>query len=185
MREKGWFIIDGVQAGDRTLEQQMTALWPAVAEASGKTVLDLGCAEGLIGREFAEAGAVSVFGVDAVYGHLDVAREQCAGYPMTFERRDLRKLDEWPTGRFDIVLALGIIHKLHEPHNGLIKAMCLTGSLLLLRSGKGASKGVIRSKFEPQSFADSHRMLKTAKFTLERVEKGSPEFDEDVEYWRR
>ena len=46
----GWFTT-AKRPGDRTLEQQLVGLDKVLAEVAGKTVLDAGCAEGLISME--------------------------------------------------------------------------------------------------------------------------------------
>ena len=51
---KGWFVTDG-RAGDRTLAQQLVGL--DKINVQGATVLDVGCAEGLISIEMAKRGA--------------------------------------------------------------------------------------------------------------------------------
>jgi 2-polyprenyl-3-methyl-5-hydroxy-6-metoxy-1,4-benzoquinol methylase len=64
---KGWLSVPGIREhADRTLAEQMLGLDKAVAECKGKRVLDLGCAEGLIGLEFAKAGAVNVVGIESL-----------------------------------------------------------------------------------------------------------------------
>ena len=56
----GWFVINhdkaGHRDGDRSLEQQMRGLEKLVREVHGKTVLDIGCAEGLISMALVRAG---------------------------------------------------------------------------------------------------------------------------------
>lgn len=179
---RGWFVIPGVQDGDVTLADQMIALAPAVAEAAGKSVLDIGCAEGLIGREFARAGAVSVTGLDSIEAHLEVAREQCKGLPMSFVLTDIR--DPQPNYAVDIVLALGVIHKMKFPEVGVRFAAKASIGLLLLRSGRGATNGVIRSKHHGNA-CDSHAILKAEGFVLEKVVDGPKDRHEPTEYWRR
>ena len=112
---KGWFKVPG-QDGDRTPQEQLLGLEPALAACNGKTVLDLGCAEGAIAFEFAKAGA-KVTGIEMLADHLAVARRICKDYPVTFicsELAEWIKLNIVPE-KFDIVLALSIAHKLHSP----------------------------------------------------------------------
>lgn len=180
---RGWFVIPGVQLGDVTLEDQIIALGPAFAEAPGKTVLDIGCAEGLIGREFAKSGAREVIALDSIEAHLDVAREQCAGYPITFVHANIN--DPQPLYSADIVLALGVIHKLQFPEIGVRFAARSSRSLVLLRSGRGASGGIIRSKYHGNT-CDSHAIMQAEGFMIERLENGPTSRPEEiVEYWRR
>ena len=54
MTKQGWFSTKG-RLGDRTLKQQLMGLDPLFAECKGKTVLDVGCAEGLISIELDKA----------------------------------------------------------------------------------------------------------------------------------
>lgn len=183
---KGWFILPG-QDGDRILEDQILALEPALAECAGKTVLDLGCAEGLIGREFARAGALMVHGIDSVAGHIEVAEEQCAGLPMTFEVCNLGSVETQPPqnvgDKYDIVLALGVIHKLRFPEQGLRYAASKSSGLLLLRSGRGAVNGIITSKGWPANKCNSHAVLLEMAMRLTKVVPGPKQYQEDVEYW--
>lgn len=183
----GWLEIPGFQTGDRTLEEQMLALRPALAMCQGRTVLDLGCAEGLIGREFARAGAVEVVGVDSVAGHLAVAAEQCITYPaMRFQLADLNTAIQQLVFRCDIVLCLGIAHKLWDPGDCIRFAADSSTDLVLIRSGRGdLGKGILRGKHSGLT-CDSHKTMSERGFFIERVVPG-PENrpDEPVEYWRR
>jgi SAM-dependent methyltransferase len=183
MLRRGWFIIPGVQDGDVTLADQMIALWPAVAEASGKTVLDIGCAEGLIGREFAKAGAASVIGLESVAEHLEVAKAQCVGLPMEFVLTSLN--NPQPTYSADIVLCLNVAHKLRDPDVCIRFAAESSRGLVLIRSGRGAdAKGIIRGKHSGKT-SDSHFIMEAHGFMLYRVVDGPKDRHEPVEYWRR
>lgn len=180
---RGWFRIPGVQDGDVTLEDQMIALAPALAEAGGKSVLDIGCAEGLIGRQFARAGALEVTGLDSIEAHLEVAREQCAGLPMRFVHANVN--DPQPAYSADIVLCLNVAHKLRDPAVCVRFAAESSRNLVLIRSGRGAdANGVMRSKHHG-TLCDSHALMRDRGFLLESVVDGPKDRHEPVEYWRR
>ncbi len=182
----GWLKIPGVQGGERTLAEQLRALRPALAEASGKWVLDLGCAEGLIGLEFAKAGAARVLGIEREAAHLAVARRLCtgAGYLIKLKQFNLKQADPARPLAYDIVLALGIIHKLELPERGLRWAARSARELLLLRSGRGSVNGIIRGKFSRVA-CDAAAVLRDEGLLLEKTVDGAAWRDEPVEYWRR
>lgn len=180
----GWLKIPGVQDGDRTLAEQIAALAPALAECRGKAVLDLGCAEGLISLEFSKAGASFVLGVDNKASHLEVARRVCKAKGLEFKEINLKNADPETPFTFDIVLALGIIHKLTLPDAGLRFAARSAKNLLLLRSGRGSVNGIISGKHSGVS-CDSHAILREEGFALEKAVTGPPPESEQVEYWRR
>ena len=112
---KGWFIIPGVQDGERDMAERVVGLEKVKAAARGKSVLDLGCAEGLIGDWLIkEGGARTLVGVEKHAPYIDMARRLVPhGY---FIVADF-DVPGWNDGarRFDIVLALNIVHKLERP----------------------------------------------------------------------
>lgn len=187
---KGWFIIPGVQDGDRTLEEQMLGVTAALAEAKGKTVLDLGCAEGLIGREFARAGAIDVEGIESLEVHAAVGRTQCAGLPVYFSVLDLqdhsaRMLAIGGIKQYDIVLSLGVCHKLQYPADGIRFSARSSLDLVLIRlcASEEAKTGILRSKHYHDNACDVGAIMVEEGFELERVLPGPRE--ETVHYWRR
>lgn len=113
MKRKGWFKIDGSQNGDRTLTEQMVGLRPLVHMVAGKTVLDVGCAEGLISTSLASVGARRVHGIDIVPDHIAVANSLKGDWPCFFDVADANTYQ--PRGRYDIVVMLAVLHKLANP----------------------------------------------------------------------
>lgn len=137
---KGWFRIDGVQDGDRTVGQQLLGLETVAEHFRGAHVLDVGCAEGLIGRHCVDAwGAASVDGVTSVQYEIDEAHRQCAGRPMAFYLCDLRmpeeiaRLDCRLRLSYDIVLLLSVLHKVRDPMRLLAWAVRYAAGLVVIR----------------------------------------------------
>lgn len=178
---KGWLKIPGVQDGERTLAEQMQGLAPALEGVNGKTVLDLGCAEGLIGIEFAKAGGI-VRGLELQQQYVDVATRLAAAsgiaYRCAFDRHDLADLNAavmppsfpCPEGA-DIVLALAIVHKLRNPGRALRNMARLAKERLVIRLPNG-SRGLIACKYDPGAVCDSAKVMAMAGFRLHTMLKG-------------
>ncbi len=79
-------------------------------------VLDLACNEGLYSLELAAHGA-SVVGIDAREAHLEKARFAATmlGLDVRFEQLDVREIGSADLGRFDVVLAAGLLYHLDAP----------------------------------------------------------------------
>lgn len=188
---KGWISVPGIREhADRTLEEQLLGLESAIAEAKGKSVLDLGCAEGVIGREFARAGATRVLGIESLAGHLEVARLACAAETqMEFVQAYLQDwIPEHPEPeKFEIVLALGIIHKIADPSVPLRFACRSCLDLLLFRAPSHAWKGYVRAKHGQRGVERQQihvpTVMKEEGFVFEKHFPGAR--GEGVEYWRR
>lgn len=110
---KPWFTVGNVP-GDRTLDQQMVGLDRLMKAVPGKTVLDCGCAQGLISIEMARAGAKYVHGVELLQPFVDTAWQQAGEMEnIGFERGDM---NVWQAPwQFDVVTALAILQKLRDP----------------------------------------------------------------------
>lgn len=113
-----WFKI-GDEPGLRELKYQMLGLEPLKGYAARASVLDLGCAEGLVGKFMVDVWGVDwVDGIEVVPARVEKAREICAGYHnMEFHVGNFDAPDSLPElrSRYDIVLALAIAHKLKDP----------------------------------------------------------------------
>jgi len=186
---KGWFQVPGIRPeGDRTIAEQLLGLERALAECKGKRVLDLGCAEGCISAEFARAGAAEVVGIELLQTHLDVARKVCRKLPVRLIRAhvgDYAARNPYPQ-KFDIVLALGIIHKIDDPNVPLRWAALSCSDLLCFRApARKESAGAdytIKSKFGDIT-CNVPKTMREAGFVDEGIIQGVR--GEAVQYFRR
>ena len=111
----GWFIVDGVQDGERRLEDQLLGLALVEANCKGATVLDLGSAEGLISRHLYRHGARTALCVEALPSRVEAGKKLCAEAPVEFWAGSVEKFCEMDDACYDIVLALAILNKLRRP----------------------------------------------------------------------
>lgn len=189
MQAKGWFAIPGVQEGDRGLEEQMLGITQLLGDARGKSVLDLGCAEGLIAMEFAAAGASPIYGCDCnprpIATALNVAKRRAL--VIQFEHINLNqpvmaRSGVGPLERYDIVLALAILHKLGQPQAAVEWAAGLARELLVTRLPR-KSTGIIASKHRPERTCDVNATLAAQGLRLVFEMPGA--HGELVQHWRR
>lgn len=181
MAEKqGWFDLPN-RPGDRTLDQQLTSLDWALERVSGRTVLDVGCAEGLISIEMAKRGATAVHGVEIIGGHIDVARELAGDLPITFEVADC---NSWtPRRAYDVVLLLSILHKFKNPsERAAVFAECCS-EFIVFRTPPKAAPNIVdwRSNNERHEIG---RVFLEAGFRLVRGKHDGP-FNEWVGIYER
>lgn len=181
-----WFVIPGEQNGRRSVDEQMLGLHPALEEARGRTVFDMGCAEGAIALEFARAGA-DVYAVDYKQDMIDTAKRVAVGQRrLAFEVVDLRNVirkarlaGKWRT--FDIVLALAVLHKLDDPKAATEFVAESCKGLAVIRLPIHAPDGVIKAKHGSNS-ANVNTIMRAHDFRLEQTVEGPRQ--ELVQYWR-
>ena len=182
--KKGWFKIAGVQDGDRTLEMQLTGLELLLENVAGKTVLDLGCAEGLISKHVIDRGAAQVDGLSIVESEIDMARKLTVGLPAQFHVVDLRAWNKWLEAnprrlrpRYDVVLMLSVIHKMKIIAPFVELALTFADDWLALR----ANDVVV----DPRSGNIPYQLDERVRREFDLKFKGPGPHGEQVSIWRR
>jgi SAM-dependent methyltransferase len=90
-------------------------------EFTGQRIADIGCLEGYFSIECAVQGA-DVLGVDGKLLNLrkcEFVRSVLGADRATFVQRDAMEITRQAVGRFDAVLALGLLYHLENPHDFL------------------------------------------------------------------
>ena len=178
--KKGWFHTPG-RPGDRTLDQQLDGLDTLFMRCGGKTVLDVGCAEGLISIELAKAGAVAVHGIEIVPGHVEVANKLRGDLPITFEVADA---NVWsPPRSYDIVIMLALLQKLRNPTAAAARFAAAARKMVVLRLPPAHAPTIIddRSNNEPHHIGT---VMRNGGFYLEHAGYEGA-FGEWVGYYHR
>lgn len=94
---------------------------------SDKTVIDLGCNSGWVGRECLNMGAKSVDGVDYNWRYLEEARQT------GFNKMYLSDLDNFEfEKKYDIVLCLAVFHYVRDKEKLLAKIAAATKEMFVL-----------------------------------------------------
>jgi SAM-dependent methyltransferase len=171
----GWF------GNHRSLKEQMMGLKPVLAECKGKRVLDVGCAEGLIALEFAKAGAkVDAFDNNAGFAHTAITNSRRMRGAVRVRCADMSNGCPFK-GRYDIVLALAVLHKALNIPAAVAVLTGVCDDLMVIRLPYG-STGFLTAK-HGGSTCDLLTEMPVHGFRLERTEPGPR--DEVVQYWRR
>jgi len=153
--------------GKWPIEQRLRGLEPVIDQCAGKSVLDLGSAEGVIARRLLERGVACVHGFDRDAARVSKAVELCRGFPAaSFWPADI---GVWSTFQeqhaahlrpaYDLVLYLGIHH--HLPRDtraaSLAGAARLASAQLVVRAPEGVFRdGDIVRALRAQGFDVAH-----------------------------
>lgn len=168
-----WFAHDG-QPGDRTLAEQLAGLEKLREAIPGATVLDLGCAEGLLARQFLAWGARRVDGVEIVPEAVSDARALLAdeirvgrasvhrGSIMTLDALDL--LDP----QYDVVCALAVVQKVERVDLALAGIARRARDLLVLRNPPEHGATIATERQRGQRF-DTRAILAPTHFLADEV----------------
>ncbi len=162
---KPWFTV-GSAIGDRTLKQQLKGLGDLRERVAGKTVLDVGCAEGLISTYLFDHGAAAVHGLEVRPDFIETANALRGDRAVAFELADAN--DYEPVRRYDIVIMLAVLHKLRDPSAVCRRFAAAAREMVVLRLPPENAPIIIdeRSDNEPH---DIGRAMQVSGFQLKNV----------------
>jgi tRNA (mo5U34)-methyltransferase len=105
-------------------------------DLAGKSVLDVGCGAGFYSVQAKRLGAARVVGVDARQHEIRQALlvRRALGLDIEIRRQSVYKLSPARLGRFDVVLALGLIYHLKHLVLALEKLFAVTEGLLIVET---------------------------------------------------
>lgn len=157
----------------------------------GQTLLDIGCGWGGLARHAAERHGVQVTGITVSQAQLALARQRCAGLPVTLHLKDYRELD----GCFDKVVSVGMFEhvgpKNHVAYFTAVKRLLKPQGLFLLhtigldRTAPHTDPWIDRYVF-PNGRLPSARELTRAfegLFVIEDWHNFGPDYDRTLMAW--
>ena len=104
----------------------------------GKTFIDLGCGRGYESYTVGRLGAARVLGVEGRDAFIEIARRGADHFGVTdrvaFANYDVRRIDAFDLGKFDVVLHFGLLYHLENPFNQLKRVRNICGGDLLLET---------------------------------------------------
>jgi tRNA (mo5U34)-methyltransferase len=105
-------------------------------DLAGKSVLDVGCSAGFYSAQAKRLGAARVLGVDARQHEIRQALlvRRALGLEVEIRRQSVYSLSPARIGRFDVVLALGLIYHCKHLVLALEKLFSVTGDLLVVET---------------------------------------------------
>lgn len=156
-----WHQTIGKQKGEG-FNVKMLEILKEVFKVKGKSVIDLGCAEGAFCKEALEKGADSVIGIDINPEML----EKLSSWLKRKTKKNQAKLSTilgdftgMDIGMADIVLCLNVLRQTAEPTGALVQACASAGELIITNAYKKAEGAKLLSVeqvseiLESQSFA--------------------------------
>lgn len=91
------------------ITMETPALWDAVGDVRGLTILELGCGDGQLAAQFLERGSARYLGVDASHRMVTAAGAHLDASRASVVRDDLSGYSA-PANTFDLVVSLRVLH---------------------------------------------------------------------------
>jgi cyclopropane-fatty-acyl-phospholipid synthase len=184
-----WREVDNL---DDAQEAKLDLVCRKLMLAPGMRVLDIGCGWGEALKFAAERYGVSGVGVTVSREQAQLARELCAGLPVTIELRDYRAIG----GRFDRIFSLGMFeHVGARNYRTFFRAVrrCLEADGLFLLHSIGAERSTthtdpwIGKYIFPNSMLPSAAQIATAVeelFVIEDWHNFGADYERTLQAWR-
>jgi SAM-dependent methyltransferase len=167
--------------GDRKPAEQLRGLEHLFLNCGGRSVLDVGCAEGVISHLLVKAGAAGAHGIEITPEFVAKARLWGAKLPCTFTQADA---NTWtPERRYDVVLCLALLHKLRDPSAAAARFCTACDWMMILRMKPEDEGCIIRDERSGMVPHDIGVVLRARGFAETRYELGS--YGEHVHYFER
>lgn len=109
---------DYITVTDESLTKRCESMLPPHL-ILGKTILDVGCSLGAMGRWSFEHGCLSYEGVEIQDGYRDKAKQLLSNYPQSQFYKFIGEVDK----TYDIVIAAGILNSIDD-QMGFIRNLC-------------------------------------------------------------
>ncbi len=178
---KPWFKTEGRDNGDRTLKQQLKGLGDLRDRVTGKSVLDIGAAEGLISIYLFDHGAKAVHGIEVRPDFVEVGNSLRGDRACTFEVADAN--DYTPVRQYDIVIALALLHKLREPVIACKRFAAAAREMVVLRLPPAGALVITDDRSGGKKY-DIGRAMQESGFMLKNANYDGPK-GEFMAYYER
>jgi len=183
-----WRDADSLDAAQ---EAKLDLICRKLGLEPGQRVLDIGCGWGGLSRFMAERHGVEVTGVSPAIEQVRIARERCAGLPITIEQLDYRDV----TGDFDRIVSVGMMEHVGTKNLGRFFDACdrlLVDDGLMLHHTIGSNDRSDRADpwFDkyifPGGVLPSLGQIADAcagRWTIEDVHNFGPDYDRTLMAW--
>ncbi|MEA3347204.1 MAG: class I SAM-dependent methyltransferase, partial [Candidatus Auribacterota bacterium] len=135
--ENVWIRTFNINGEERTDTTNRTPIIEHYTRIEENTYIDIGAGDGYESRALSLRGAkktLAVEGKESIYQLARRAQDYLKLNNHEVKQLDVRKIDTFGLGKFDVVLCFGLLYHMTNPFNLLKRIKNITGELLLLET---------------------------------------------------
>ena len=118
-QNRGYAYTTNAKLSSEFSNRRISQAVHSLTSFENKSVIDIGCGDGMYTQEFIALRPKSIFGIDASAEAIECARSRCQEYSnVKFEVQDVCQIVD-KTEKFDIAVVRGLLHHLYDPKNAL------------------------------------------------------------------